>query len=428
MKNLDKEDEKFSIAKDCEVEVSSEEEGYIGSWYRAILEETPTRSGRKKLRVRYTTLLEEDCSTPFTETVEERFIRPVPPDDLSVVLEEGSVVDADHNDGWWKGVIIKKMEEDDKFLVYFDSPPDMIQFEKKQLRPHFDWTGSKWVRSLNKVSEEQYSKENSHKRKMKRKKTHNLNLDKTEAMIAGTSDNDDYDQNLSASILGVKSSNGSDKSKAMVAGTSNNIFDGDYDQTLSSWILGVKASNGSDKSKELAHDETRASEDTTMVLPFAKRSPIWKALESMEVYKAAKQSPHFIPLLETREEFREGLAVGGMVNFSSLLERVNNLQPHTPKSTLARFKECFAELEKYGFDVTTPISRINMLFSLTTKQVRTEDRVKENAKKMKKEVRKRQKLEQAMKAVEFKILELQSQKARLKTEEEEGCFRGWRWR
>ncbi|CAN7006709.1 unnamed protein product [Brassica oleracea var. botrytis] len=406
MKNLDKEDEKFSIAKDCEVEVSCEEEGFIGAWYRAILEETPTRSGRKKLRVRYTTLLEEDCSTPFTETVEERFIRPVPPEDPSVVLEEGSVVDADHNDGWWKGVITKKME-DGKFLVYFDSPPDMIQFEKKQLRPHFDWTGSKWVRSQNKVSEEQYSKENSHKRKMKRKKTHNLNLEKTEAMIAGTSD-DDYDQNLSAWILGVKSSNGSDKSKAMVAGTSNNIFDDDYDQSLSAWILGVKSSNSSDKSK-LAHDETRASEDTTMVLPFAKRSPIWKALESIEVFKTAKQSPHFIPLLETREEFREGLAVGEMVNFSSLLERVKNLQPHTPKNTLEGLKECFAELDKYGFDVTTPISRINMLFSLARKQVRAEDRVKDNAKKMKKEVRKRQKLEQDMKAVEFKILELQSQ-------------------
>ncbi|KAF2604277.1 hypothetical protein F2Q70_00024252 [Brassica cretica] len=374
MKNLDKEDEKFSIAKDREVEVSCEEEGFVGAWYRAILEETPTRSGRKKLRVRYTTLLEEDCSTPFTETVVERFIRPVPPDDLSVFFEEGSVVDADHNDGWWKGVITKKME-DGKFLVYFDSPPDMIQFEKKQLRPHFDWTGSKWVRPQNKVSEEQHSNENSHKNKMKRKKTHNLNREKTEAVVAGTGDN---------------------------------IFDDDYDQTLSSWILGVKASYGSDKSK-LAHDETRASEDTTMVLPFAKRSPIWKALESMEVYKTAKQSPHFIPLLEKREEFREGLAVGEMVNFSSLLERVKNLQPHTPKNTLEGLKECFAELDKYGFDVTTPISRINMLFSLARKQVRAEDRVKDNAKKMKKEVRKRQKLEQDMKAVEFKILELQSQ-------------------
>ncbi|KAF8049866.1 hypothetical protein N665_2105s0002 [Sinapis alba] len=370
MKNLEKEEEDMSIAKDCEVEVSCEEEGFVDAWYRAILEETPTSSGRKKLRVRYTTLLQEDCSTLFTETVEQRFIRPVPPEDLSVVLEEGSVVDADHNDGWWKGVIVKKME-DDKFLVHFDSPPDMIQFDKQQLRPHFDWTGSKWVRSQNKVSEEQYSKANSHKRKRKRKQTHNSNLKKTEALIAGTSDNDDYDQ------------------------------------TLSAWILAVKSSNGSDKSTELSHDETGA----TMVLPFAKRSPIWKALESMEV---AKQSPHFIPLLETREEFREGLAVAEMVNFSTLLERVKNLQLHTPKSTLEGLKDCFAELDKYGFDVTTPLSRINMLLSLIEKQVNTEKRLKNNAKKMKKEVRKMQKLEQDMKAVECKILELQSQRAVLK--------------
>lgn len=151
MKNPEKEENMF-ITKDCEVEVCCEEEGFKGAWYRAILEETPTSSGRKKLKVRYTTLLQEDCSTLFTETVEQRSIRPVPPDDLNdgVVLEEGSVVDADHNDGWWKGVIVKKME-DDKFLVHFDSPPDTIQFDKLQLRPHFDWTGSRWVRSHNKV-------------------------------------------------------------------------------------------------------------------------------------------------------------------------------------------------------------------------------------------------------------------------------------
>ncbi|KAL0861821.1 hypothetical protein Bca101_040939 [Brassica carinata] len=373
----------MSVAKGREVEVTCEEEGFVGAWYRAILEETPTSSGRKKLRVRYTTLLQEDCSTLFTEAVEQRLIRPVPPEYLKdgVVLEEGSVVDADHNDGWWKGVIVKKMEEDDQFLVRFDSPPDMIQFDRQQLRPHFDWTGSKWVRSQDMVivSEEQYSKENSHKRKRKRKQTHNSNLKKTgEALIDDTSDNDDYDQ------------------------------------TLAAWILRVKSSNGSDKSIELSHDETGASEDPTMVLPFAKRSLVWKALESMEVYKTAKQSPHFIPLLETREEFREGLAVAEMVNFSTLLERVKNLQPHTPKSTLEGLKECFAELEKYGFDVTTPISRINMLLSLIVKQVKTEKRLKKNAKKMKKEVNKLQKHKEDLKAVECKILELQSQREVLK--------------
>ena len=62
------------------------------------------------------------------------------------------MVDADQNDGWWTCVIEKKMEDDDdKFLVYYDSPRDMIQFDRQQLGPHFDWTGSKWIRSQNKA-------------------------------------------------------------------------------------------------------------------------------------------------------------------------------------------------------------------------------------------------------------------------------------
>lgn len=136
------------MLKDCEVEVRSEEEGFRGAWFRAVLEESPTKSGRKKLRVRYLTLLDENGSSPLTENIDQKFIRPVPPENQYdyIVLEEGVMVDADHKDGWWIGVVIKKME-DEKFLVYFDSPPDIIQFERKQLRAHIDWTGWKWVRT-----------------------------------------------------------------------------------------------------------------------------------------------------------------------------------------------------------------------------------------------------------------------------------------
>ncbi|KAG5392910.1 hypothetical protein IGI04_022873 [Brassica rapa subsp. trilocularis] len=73
----------LSIAKDCEVEVSIQEDGFRGSWYRAILEQNPTRVTGKKLRVSYKTMFNEDGVSPLKETIERSFIRPVPPECLN---------------------------------------------------------------------------------------------------------------------------------------------------------------------------------------------------------------------------------------------------------------------------------------------------------------------------------------------------------
>ncbi|KAF3516895.1 hypothetical protein DY000_02062465 [Brassica cretica] len=142
----------FLIKRDCEVEVSLQEDGFRGSWFRAILEQNPTRVKGKKLRVCYKTLFNEDGVNPCKETIERCFIRPVPPEYLNegVVFKEGSVVDAYFNNGWWTGLIVVERPEG-SFLVYFDDPPDIMRFIRSQLRPHVDWIGSEWVKSKNKV-------------------------------------------------------------------------------------------------------------------------------------------------------------------------------------------------------------------------------------------------------------------------------------
>ncbi|CAF1936573.1 unnamed protein product [Brassica napus] len=111
-KNLKKKIKLLSISKDFEVEVSLQEDGFKGSWFRAILEQNPTRVRGKKA--------------------------------------SGSVVDSYFNNGWWTGLIVVE-RPDGSFLVYFDDPPDIMRFIISQLRPHADWIGSEWVKSKNKI-------------------------------------------------------------------------------------------------------------------------------------------------------------------------------------------------------------------------------------------------------------------------------------
>nr|KJB24431.1 hypothetical protein B456_004G145200 [Gossypium raimondii] len=139
------------LSKGAPVEVSSDEEGFRGAWYLATILEMPPKSAskkRKKAFVRYKTLLADDGKSPLTEHVDPGYIRPLPPNEKGNAqsgFEVNEIVDARYRDGWWTGVVRKVLAKS-KYRVYFDNPPDVIEFDRKDLRVHWDWIDGNWVR------------------------------------------------------------------------------------------------------------------------------------------------------------------------------------------------------------------------------------------------------------------------------------------
>ncbi|CAH2079239.1 unnamed protein product [Thlaspi arvense] len=494
-----------SITKDSEVEVSYSKNGFKGIWYRAILKETPTKSEHKLLRVRYKTLLKKDGSGPLSEIVDQRLIRPVPPEDLNVSgagFEEGSLVNANYKNSWWRGVVVKR-KEDDTYLVYFNSPPDIIQFERKQLRAHLDWTSSKWVRPKNTelvksvfssgtmvelraylswrpamiIKEVEYEKGKRFLVKYCDESfscTGKLKMAVVDPRIVrpkqplfGVGEYELLDR--------VEAFNGSVWEQGVVRGI---VFEGRYMvsfwetkadvsqfnhsdlRPIMEWEDGIwynrpKPKSGKETCKRkrgeveehnsdlndtvLSSDQTPISvkshaanvegtqaKDTAMVLPFAKKSPIWKTYETMEVFKRVPQSPHFSPLLKTKGDFREGSAIGMMATFTGLLEKLRDLETDVSVSQLDSLRDSFTELEKHGFDVTRPLSRIKKLLALKDRQLNIleeqkgldKERMDDEYSKMRKAGQEVSEKEVKMLEVKHKILELQKQEAALRERKE----------
>ncbi|KAL4290952.1 hypothetical protein GQ457_14G021260 [Hibiscus cannabinus] len=139
------------FTKGAPVEVSSDDDGFRGAWYSATILQMPPKSTSKKRNkalVKYHTLLADDGSSPLTEHVDPAYIRPLPPDHRgggAHRFDVNDVVDACYRDGWWTG-IVRKVLGKSKYRVYFDNPPDVIEFDRKDLRVHWNWIHCKWVR------------------------------------------------------------------------------------------------------------------------------------------------------------------------------------------------------------------------------------------------------------------------------------------
>ncbi|XP_021910849.1 DUF724 domain-containing protein 6-like, partial [Carica papaya] len=108
-----------------EIEVSSGEQGYLGSYYEAILS---TKIINTLYIVEYNSLINYDGSRPLRDVNCIKDIKPRPPivpfpaEDLST----GDKVDSYDNDGWWSGTICEKKESG--YVVHFHTTGQTITF------------------------------------------------------------------------------------------------------------------------------------------------------------------------------------------------------------------------------------------------------------------------------------------------------------
>ncbi|KAH9609093.1 hypothetical protein KSS87_004459 [Heliosperma pusillum] len=146
-------------------------------------------------------------------------------------------------------------------------------------------------------------------------------------------------------------------------------------------------------------------------LPFAKNSLVWGVIESLEVLKRFPQKPHFFPLFNNKEECREGLAIGSMVTFTSLAEKVSRARFDDPKSLLDGYLEALVDLEELGFNVVPVRELLHKLISIKTRCEQTENTCKEMESQIKERTQEKLKMEDEIAELEKKIKELKEKQA-----------------
>ena len=153
-------------------------------------------------------------------------------------------------------------------------------------------------------------------------------------------------------------------------------------------------------------------------MPFVKKSPVWRTIESMDVFQILPQKPHFQPLAETREEFREGSAIGIMVTFAGLFEKISMLHLDDPRNTFESILESLNDLEKHGFDVILLQRRLNELLSIKEGQGQHLGERKNAEREIIEKTKEVTKFDEEMEEIEKKITQLQEQHTVIKSEKE----------
>ncbi|CAK9145243.1 unnamed protein product [Ilex paraguariensis] len=147
-------------------------------------------------------------------------------------------------------------------------------------------------------------------------------------------------------------------------------------------------------------------------LPFVKNTLLWQTIESMEVFERMPQKPHFHPLVDCKESSREGLAIGSMVTFCSVVERTASLRFDGPRSSIEECLETLVELESHGFDVQVVRDRLTGLLLIKDKHVHLQDQIKDVESEMVDHNVEKTKIVEEIGEIEKQIEELQEKRAR----------------
>ncbi|KAK9685042.1 hypothetical protein RND81_10G251000 [Saponaria officinalis] len=141
-------------------------------------------------------------------------------------------------------------------------------------------------------------------------------------------------------------------------------------------------------------------------LPFVKNSLVWGFIESMEVLKRIPQKPHFFPLYNCKEECREGLAIGSMVTFTGIAERIYRARFDDPKSLYEGYLESLVDLEELGFNVAPVRELLQKLISIKSRCEQAENTSKEIESQIMERKYEKSKMDDEIAELEKKIFEL----------------------
>ncbi|XP_078167351.1 uncharacterized protein LOC144562087 isoform X3 [Carex rostrata] len=141
----------------AEVEVQINSDGFYDSWYEAKVLSRYSTTRNVKYKVQYLNLLGDDGSQQLlVEDVYAKNVRPRAPRRLSThdagnededpIFKMHDLVEANHNDGWWHGVVSGLINlETGLYTVSFPNSREVFQFKPAELRPQLDYVNGKWV-------------------------------------------------------------------------------------------------------------------------------------------------------------------------------------------------------------------------------------------------------------------------------------------